>query len=46
MFIIAKLYKEEVKVKVEKEEEEEIDRKPILLENGEGKYICSFNKML
>ncbi|XP_034186141.1 RNA polymerase III subunit C53 [Osmia lignaria lignaria] len=30
----AKLYKEEVKVKVEKEEEE-IDRKPILLENGE-----------
>ena len=29
----AKLYKEEVKVKVEKEEE--IDRKPILLENGE-----------
>ncbi|XP_076753270.1 RNA polymerase III subunit C53 [Xylocopa sonorina] len=33
----AKLYKEEVKVKVEveAEEEEEIDRKPIILENGE-----------
>lgn len=45
MFTIAKLYKES-KVQIEEEQDEIEDRKPIILENGEGKRNISFSLLI